>query len=201
MRSCRILWIWTWRIWRVWRIFRRGAGGGGDGDDVLAAGEGDAGDGDFAGVDKRLTDGEEGFGLSVVFGDDEVGFLEERGVDGVDVDELGDVHGALGGDAEVGEFVGLDGDVAAVGVFVAFDDVGFVDGVGGFFRGSLDGARGYVLMLDALAGAAVDEMEVDVAGGFGGDEEFYAEGDQRDLDFTAPVGTGHGDASHGHGLP
>jgi len=176
-------------------------GSGGDGDDVLSASEGDAREGNFVGVDKRLTDGEEGFGLGVVFGEDEVGLLEEGGIDGIDVDELGDVHDALGGDAEVGELVGLDGDVAAVGVLVAFDDVGFVDGVCGFVGIALDGAGGDVLVADAFAGAAIDLMEVDVAGGFGGDEEFYAEGDEGNLDFTAPVGTGHGDSSHRHGLP
>ena len=179
----------------------RCCGGGGDGDDVLAAGEGDAGEGDFLGVDKRLTDGEEGFGLGVVFGDDEVGLLEEGGVDGREIDELGDVHSALGGDAEVGELVGLDGDILAVGVLVAFDDVGFFDGLGGFVGVALDSGGGDVLVADALAGAAVDEVEVDVAGGLGGDEEFYAEGDQGDLDFTAPIRTGHGDASRWHDLP
>jgi hypothetical protein len=174
---------------------------GRDGDDVFSAGEGDTREGDFVGVDERLADGEEGFGLGVVFGDDEVGLLEEGGVDGSGVDELGDVHGALGGDAEVGELVGLDGDVAAVGVLVAFDDVGFVNRVGGFVGGAFDGAGGDVLMLDALAGAAVDLVEVDVAGGFGGDEKFDAEGDEGNLDFTAPVGTGHGESSCRHDLP
>jgi hypothetical protein len=56
-------------------------------------------------------------------------------------------------------------------------------------------------MLDALAGAAVDLVEVDVAGGFGGDEKFDAEGDEGNLDFTAPVGTGHGESSCRHDLP
>jgi len=101
----------------------------------------------------------------------------------------------------VREFVGLDGDVAAVGVLVAFDDVGFVDGVGGFVGVALDCAGGDVLVADALAGAAVDLVKVDIAGGLGGDEEFDAEGDERNLDFTAPVGTGHGESSRGHGLP
>ena len=39
------------------------------------------------------------------------------------VDELRDLHGVLGGDSEFGELFGLDGDVLAFAVLVAFDDL------------------------------------------------------------------------------
>ena len=85
---------------------------------------------------------------------DEVGLLEELGVDLFGVDELRDFDGFAGGQAEMLDLFRLDGDVLALGVFVALDDVGVFDRafVGGDF-----------LMADALAGSAADLMEADVA--------------------------------------
>ena len=163
-------------------------------DDVLAATEGDLGEGDLFGVLQGFADGEEGFGLRVVFGDDEVGLLEVLGVDLVLVDELRDLHGVLGGDAEVRELFGLDGDVVALGVLVAFDDLALADDGflrRGFVGAVLDGGGEHLLVAHALAGAAIDLMELDVALGLSGDEEFYTERDERDCYLSAPIRTCH----------
>ena len=130
----------------------------------------------------------------VVLGDDEVGLLEELRVDLVFVDELRDLHGVLGGNAQVRELFGLDGDVLALGVFVAFDDLALADD--GFLRSSfvgavLDGGGEHLLVAHALTGAAIDLMEVDVALGFSGDEELYTERDERDCYLSAPIRTCH----------
>ena len=101
---------------------------GHDGDEVFAATEGDLAEGDLLGGLEGFADDGEGFGLGVAFGDDEVGLLEERGGDLVVVDELLDLEGVAGGDAEVVDLFGLDGDVLALAVLVAFDDLALFDG-------------------------------------------------------------------------
>jgi hypothetical protein len=155
--------------------------------------------GNFLGVDQRLAHGGEGLFLRVVFGDDEVGLLEIFGVDLGFVDELRDLHGVLGRHAEVGDFFGLEGDVVALGVFVALHDLRLCDNFrlpGGFIGCGVDGGGEDFLMLHALAAGAVDLMEADLALGFGGDEELDAEADQRDLNLSGPVGAGHAVSPH-----
>ena len=66
-----------------------------------------------------------------------------------------------GGDAEVLDLFGLDGDVLAFAVLEAFDDVSLF--YGAFFAGDL-------LMLDALAGLAAELVEADLGFGLSGGE-------------------------------
>ncbi len=145
------------------------------GDEVFAATEGDLAERDLLRGLEGLADDGEGFGLGVALGGDEVGLLEEGGGDVVVVDELGDLEVVAGGDAEVFDLFGLDGDVLAFAVLVAFDDVALFDGA--FFAGDL-------LVLDALAGLAAELVEADLGFGLSGGEEIDAEGDERDLDLT-----------------
>ena len=141
-------------------------GGRGDGDKVLAASEGDLAEGYLlCGLESFAHYGK-GLGLHVVFGDDEVWLLEEFGIDLVYVDELGDGDGVAGGDAEIFDLLGLDGDVLALAVLVSLNDVALFDGT--FFAGDL-------LVLDALAGLATELVEADLALGFSCGEELDAE--------------------------
>ena len=137
---------------------------------MLAAGEGDLGEGYLFCFLEGLADDGEGLRLGVVFGDDEVGFFEVLGINIGGVDELGYLHGVLGGDAELIEFPGFDGDVLALAVLVAFDDFVLFDNGGGALWGvvvALGGLRGGVfegggedfLVADALAGGAGDLVE------------------------------------------
>ena len=167
-----------------------------DGDHVLAAAEGDLREGDLFCVDERLADGGEGFGLHIVLGDDEVGLLVELGVEVVFVDELRDFHGVLGGHAEMLEFVGSMVTYSPLRVLVAFDDFVFRDGIGGFIGCVLDGGGKDLLMADALAGLARDLVEANLALGFGRDKELDAEGDERNLNLTTPIGTCHRAPQH-----
>jgi hypothetical protein len=107
------------------------------------------------------------------------------------VDELRHLHGVLGGHPQVGQLFGLDGDVLALGVLVAFDDLGLLNGVGCGVRVALDGTRKHFLVLHALAAGAVDLVKMYVGLRLCRNEELDAEADQRDLDLTAPVRTGH----------
>jgi hypothetical protein len=95
----------------------------------------------------------------------------------------------------VREFVGFEGDVLALGILVAFDDLGFLDDfglIGSIVWRTVDGGGKDLLVLYALAGLAVDLVEVDVGPGFGCDEELDAEADEGDLDLSGPVGACHG---------
>ena len=143
----------------------------------------------FLDLGERGADDGEGFGLDVVLGDDEVGLLEVLGRELVERDELRDLDGVLGGDAQVGDLGGLDGDVLALGVFVALDDLVLLDGRGGFVGACFERGGEHLLVAHALAGGAGDLVEADLALGLGGDEELDAEGDERDLNVTGPVGT------------
>ena len=157
---------------------------------MLAAGEGDLGEGDLLRLLEGLADYGEGLSLGVVFRRDEVGLLEELGVDVALIDELSDLHGVLGGDAKLLELFGLDGDVLALAVLVAFDDLVLLDDGGGrfaFLGGIVDRGGEHLLVADAFAGLAGDLVEADFALGFGRDVELDAELNERDLDLTGPV--------------
>jgi hypothetical protein len=95
----------------------------------------------------------------------------------------------FGGDAQVRQFIGFEGDVLPFGVLVAFDDLRAVYRVSGLVRVALDGAGEDLLVADALAGAAVDLVEADVGLRLGGWKELDAEADQRDLNSSGPVGS------------
>ena len=128
-------------------------GRGGDGNDVFATAKSDFREGYFLGVFQGLADDREGLGLGFVFGDAEVGFLVELGVDVGFVDELSDLHGVLGRDAEVGKLRGLDGDVLAFLVLVTFYNFVFFYDWGGGRRGcgSLFGGVGFNGVAEGLA--------------------------------------------------
>jgi hypothetical protein len=131
-----------------------GVGRGSDGDEMFAAAEGDLSDAAGAGFVESFAHDGEGFGLRVVFGSDEVGALEEDGRELVRFDELLNLHGGGGGEAEGLEFLGIDLDVFVAGVLEAFDEVGGFDSAG----------VGDVLVMDAVMGAAIDLMELHLAG-------------------------------------
>jgi hypothetical protein len=126
----------------------------------------------------------EGLRLHVIFGDNEVGLLQILGRDLVERDELRDLNGVLGGDAQVGDLGGLDHDVLALGVFVALDDLVLLDGRGGLVGRLFDGGGEDLLVANALAGGARELVEANLALGFGGDKELDADADERNLDMT-----------------
>lgn len=149
---------------------------------MFAAAEGDFADAERGGLLQSFAHDGEGFGLGVVFGCDEVGAVEERLGQLIGFDELVNLHGGGGGEAEGLELVGIDLDVLVAGVLVALDDVGLVD-----FAGIVD-----VAVVDALVGAAIDEMEFNLAGRIGGGEDADGDGDDGDLNGSGPGGTcGH----------
>jgi len=146
-----------------------------DGDEMFAAAEGDFSKGNFFCCLKGFADYGEGFGLSVAFGGDEVGLFDEGWRDLVFVDELVDSKSVTRWDAKVLDLFGLDGDVLAFAIFVAFDDLAFLDG-------ALVGCE--FLMMDALAGSAAELVKTNLTFSFGGGKELDAEGDEGDLNLS-----------------
>ena len=142
----------------------------------------------------------ERFSLDIVFRNDEVWFFKVLGRDLIEADELLDFDSVLRGDAEVGDLGGLDEDVLALAVFVTFYDLIFLHWRGGFVGRLFERGREDLLVTDTLASGAADLVEADLALGFGGDEEFDAEGDERDLDMTGPVWTCHGEPRRTYNL-
>ena len=139
---------------------------------MLAAAEGDLAQGNFFCGQQGFADDGEGFGLHGVLGGDEVGLFEEGRWDFVDVDELGDHEGVAGGDAEVLDLLGLDGDVLAFTVFVPLDDVILLN------RTGVEVGGGDFLVLDAFAGLTAELMKVDFTFGFGGGKKLDSERDK-----------------------
>ena len=86
---------------------------------------------------------------------EDVGALEEDGVDGLDIDELDDVEGMLGGHGEVVEVGLLEDDVLVLAVLVALDEVFHAD------LGVVVGRP--ALHADAGMGVLVEVDEADIA--------------------------------------
>src|SRR3984885_9156499 len=88
----------------------------------------------FCSLESFANDGES-FGLGIAFRGDEVGFFEEGRGDLLFVDELSHFQSVAGRNAQMLNLFGLDGDVFAFAIFVAFDDFVLFDGT--FFGGDL----------------------------------------------------------------
>jgi hypothetical protein len=139
---------------------------------VFAAAEGNFAETGLLRFGERSADHGKGLGLDVVLGDDEVGLLQVLGREFVERDELGDVYGVLGRDAQVGNLGGLNDDVLAFAVLIPFDDLILFDGCGRFVGRLLQRGGEYLLVTDALAGRARDLMEANLSLGLGGNVEF-----------------------------
>jgi hypothetical protein len=101
-----------------------------------------------------------------IFRSYKIRLLEECWRDLILIDELRHFERVSRWDAQMFNVLGLDGDVFAFAILVAFDDVRVLDGaiVGGD-----------LLVTNALAGLAADLMEVNLALGLSCGKEFDSE--------------------------
>src|SRR5215469_10496826 len=118
----------------------------------------------------------------VIFRHNKVGLLEVGEIDRFWIDELGYGNRLLGGNADLFQFLRINDDVFAFAVLVALHDIGSVHWLL---------ALVYKAMMDAFMGAAIDFAKRDLALGLGSGIKLNPKGDQRDLNVSRPIGTGH----------
>jgi len=104
------------------------------------------------------------------------------------IDELRQLKGGPGFDAQIGNFIRLNNEIFSLAIFVPFYDLRVMDG---------SVVTDNIPVMDSEARPTIDLMKGNLARRVCGREQVNAKGDQRNLHLTGPIRTRHYRSLHG----